>query len=98
MQLRTGVYYSFNRAATAVWHLLAQPRDAAEVISATGGAAAEFLQQLIDERLVVLDQDDEARAAIAPLVLEGVPELQRFNDMQDLLLLDPVHDIVIDGD
>jgi hypothetical protein len=28
----------------------------------------------------------------------GEPTLQRFDDMQDLLMLDPIHDLDLDGD
>lgn len=109
VQLRTGVYYALNARASGLWSLLqagqrvsaladalarAEQRDRA----AARAEIAAFAAQLLAEELVV------EGAAAAPLPAElpplpgGLPELQRFDDMQDLLLLDPIHDLDLDRD
>ena len=32
------------------------------------------------------------------LPVDGAPTIEKFTDMQDLLMLDPIHDIELDGD
>lgn len=67
---------------------------------ATG--VAQFLAQLREERLIV--PDEEGAEAGASLGAPGaapdgyrprfeIPVLQRYTDMEDLLLLDPIHDV-----
>lgn len=64
-----------------------------------------FLAELRTEQLVVVaDADADAHAPTDAAEPEGdagplgVPALQRFTDLQDLLMLDPIHDIDLDGD
>lgn len=103
VQLRTGCYYALNPAASAIWALLGPGRSAAGVAAALGcdpEVVAAFLTRLEAETLV------EAAAAEAPApsdaeltgVDRGTPDFERFTDMQDILMLDPIHDIDLDGD
>jgi hypothetical protein len=110
IHLGTGIYYSLRGAAATLWRALAQPRDAAglgpilaahfEVPAETAVVdAAKFLERLQAERLVVAT----AQAAMTAGAAAGVrapyrsPELERFADLQDLLLLDPIHDVGAQG-
>jgi len=66
---------------------------------------AAFLDRLLDEELVVTV--DESRSQGAPSPGSALPQtasdhweapsLTRFDDMQDLLLLDPVHEVDAQG-
>lgn len=114
VHLVTGCYYALNPAASAIWSLLSTGRSATGVTAALAARHATapaqvapvvdaFLTELRTEQLVVV-ADAEADAdvpsadggdAAGPL---GVPALQRFTDLQDLLMLDPIHDIDLDGD
>jgi hypothetical protein len=116
INLQTGAYYSLNASAARIWGLL--PRDrgvlADEVVGVLRSEQAEaadlaaqvanFLDQLLDEQLVVPVDADGAHArpsegAEIPPATESTsqpweaPSLTRFDDMQDLLLLDPVHEV-----
>lgn len=64
------------------------------------GALGEFVVRLCDERLIVPSLDatpsggvndaaavDDGRRAFEP------PTLQKYTDMQDLLLIDPIHEV-----
>lgn len=102
VQLRTGCYYALNDAGTAAWRAIAGGRSAATVaagLELDEGVVAAFLARLLAEQLV-----EPAAADLGPGELEalvagsGAPELQRFTDMQELLLLDPIHDIDLNGD
>lgn len=101
VQLRTGCYYALNVTASVIWAGFAGGRSAATVAASLGldaAVVAAFAGRLVDEELL-----EGAPADAGPFTAEqdadgGLPELQRFTDMQDLLMLDPIHDIDLDGD
>jgi hypothetical protein len=105
VHLRTGCYYALNATASAIWALLEDGREApavAEALSLELQVVRDFVAQLQVEELVEAcapAPEGVAGLVAAPLdpALPG-PELQRFTDMQDLLMLDPIHDIDLDGD
>lgn len=102
----TGIYYSMTGSAAAIW-LGLKSGATVEEIAATFTTlepqgvfpAAEVVRNFVDKLL--------AEKVIAPY--DGVPErqpwrpqsgaafslpaLDRFDDLRDLLLLDPVHDV-----
>jgi len=108
IHLATGLFYGLDASASAVWLQVRDGRSPSAVIAAlAAGYGVEeatltapvlaFLTQLRDEQLLV---PTEVEAAPVPLIEPGAwaePQLQRFSDMQDLLLLDPVHDIELDA-
>lgn len=103
----TGIYYSMLGPAAQIWEGLVAgvPRD--RVISEVAAfsscdaseftaAARAFVNSLVAEQLIVSSDGLQASAwtAAAPATsLYGLPALERFDDMADLLLLDPVHDV-----
>jgi hypothetical protein len=57
----------------------------------------DFLEELVVEKLLIpVDTDGEARAPNTEAVVTrapfDAPVLEKYTDMQDLVLLDPVHD------
>jgi hypothetical protein len=98
VQLRTGAYYAFDAAATVLWtqlwqgNTLAPPIVDDEKVTMLAG----FLRYLVQEELMhlaspvpeLVPDDGEA------LVFSGI---EKFTDMEDLLVLDPIHDIDLDG-
>jgi hypothetical protein len=71
------------------------------------GAVAAFVASLVDEELVdeVAEPEGEADGADPPAAPAAPgerirflpPQLERFDDLQDLLLLDPIHDVSDQG-
>jgi hypothetical protein len=102
----TGVYYSLLRPAADIWLALMAglPVDqVAEVLAGQSEANREdflaathaLVRQLEAEGLIAparteCVQDWQPMPAAAPF---GLPAVERFTDMQDLLLLDPIHDV-----
>jgi hypothetical protein len=98
VQLRTGAYYAFDPPATVLWtHLwqgntLAPPAVDDEKLT----MLAAFLRYLVQEELIQL-------ASFVPELLPDDGEvvvfsgIEKFTDMEDLLVLDPIHDIDLDG-
>ncbi len=108
MNLKSGNYYSTRHTGALLWSWLEQGLTlddmAAALTGIYGGEEAAyfpditaFIDNLIEQGLIV---PTEAVAA-ASLAVEGTsppkaykpPLLEVYADMQDLLLLDPIHDI-----
>ena len=114
VNLRTGCYYALNPSASEIWALLGSAARSAEELARevslryqldpeSADAVERFVARLRAEELVV------ARCGVgpqpgtpSPATTRGagfaIPEITRFDDMQDLLLLDPIHDLALDGD
>jgi hypothetical protein len=102
-----GVYYSLLGPAAQIWEGLVAgvplDRVIAEVSALSDAepgafAAASFslVEALLAEGLLVTGAPAEEKAWQALAGSEGpygLPALERFTDMEDLLLLDPVHDV-----
>jgi hypothetical protein len=108
VNLQTGRYYSLNPVGTYVWGAIESgaavddiAADIAEQLVAESGTVEgnvrAFVDQLVEEELIV-PREDDAPAAQGPARLAGsvayeAPALNRYTDMQELLLLDPVHEV-----
>jgi hypothetical protein len=95
VHLGTGAYYSARGDGDIAWQLLSMGATAAEIASHTGSDAAAieaFAAQLLDEGLVrARTRDPEPLTAAAAIT--AAPVLEKYTDMQELLLLDPIHDV-----
>jgi hypothetical protein len=98
VQLSTGAYYAFDAAATVLWTQLWEGNTlgSALVDKEMLTTLAGFLRYLVQEGLVHLTTGvpgltpEEGSA----LLFSGI---EKFTDMEDLLVLDPIHDIDLDG-
>jgi hypothetical protein len=102
VHLETGIYYSFDRAATELWSLLKGDRLLGEV--------AEHLLEDSERRpearlaevasFAAFLQAEKLAEFVGPLPPspDQWPGVGRFTDMSDLITLDPIHDIDLDGD
>lgn len=107
INLVTGAYYSLDRIGGDVWAVLEQgasPEEVTAALVARYDAPTEVVRASVDaliERLASEDLIVEAPDA-SPLPSTAVaetrapfsaPKLDKFTDMQDLILLDPVHEV-----
>jgi hypothetical protein len=108
IDLRTGSYFSLVESAAVIWASLAARPTHDEVAASLGrvydadpeqcfAVSGAFLDALVGEGLVV-QVDGEAAPGAAPDLpaVSGplpAPRLEKFDDMQQLILLDPVHEI-----
>jgi Coenzyme PQQ synthesis protein D (PqqD) len=110
IHLGTGIYYSLRGTAAVIWQMLQIPVEAAAVTVALAEACrvetaaietdvGRFLQRLREEQLIVeeVSADPVPGTVAAGLTVYAAPELERFADLQDLLLLDPIHDVGAQG-
>lgn len=102
----SGLYYSLSETGALVWQGLRHGLSVDEVADwlgqhfvAAGNVVAEevraVIDRLVEEALVV---EVEASVNVGPLptladAAWSTPALERFDDLQELLLLDPVHDV-----
>ena len=113
MNLKSGNYYSVRGTGAILWTaigdginlsgLIAQMTAAYEVdISRVETDVKEFIETLCAEGLISrIDGFAETMASPPPHQTSALPyskpHLEVFADMQDLLLLDPIHDITDAG-
>lgn len=100
--LDTGLFYSLAGSAAAIWAGLVAgltERHIAEAFAAGGGDAPyaeveRFVAGLVAEKLLVVSETPVPApaewSAPAPFV---PPTMERFDDLQGLLLVDPIHDV-----
>lgn len=101
VHLGTGAYYSSRGTGDLVWQLLARGASPQEVASAlTGGSdgdvassVAAFAAQLVDEGLVRTRTATPEQLPAVSVSDFQPPVLEKFVDMQELLLLDPIHEV-----
>ena len=113
IQLESGTYHSMVGAAADAFVLLSEEATPAELADALATkyastpeqietALAPFLKQLQTERLISLV---ELRKSRGPLQVAGErsglpfvpPSLEAFHDLENLLLLDPIHEVGDEG-
>jgi hypothetical protein len=107
IDLVSGTYYSLQGAGADVWNALSAGEDGdgirARVAAAYAGEDGEiatavdaFLAELEAEGLIVASGNGSVGAA--PPTATGSapfapPKLEKYTDMQDIILLDPVHKV-----
>ena len=108
INLRNGNYYSLRGTGPAIWLLAIHGRNAAEIaaelsvqcrIDATAATTATegLLGQLVAEILLVPATSPSPAANSHPMVTWPAayepPVFDRYTDMQQLLLVDPIHEV-----
>ena len=108
INLETGAYYALDEVAADCWVLSAAGGEIDELVGAVTARyeVAEsqarsdittFLEQLVAEGLVVTGEGELAPPVpLAPLPAKkpyGAPAVQKYDDLEDLLLLDPIHEV-----
>ena len=103
--LDTGLFYSLGGSAIALWAWLSEGRALAEIEAAYAGdagaaaAIAAFVEQLEAEALLQPCDKETQPALFDPLPPRAFepPVIERFDDLQGLLLVDPIHDVSDQG-
>ncbi len=108
VNLDTGRYFSLRETSARVWNMLIEGATIQEMTAwfaschVTSAADIEhdistLVDALVEHQLLVPASDARAFAApAAPTATDTpftLPPVQVFTDMQDLLLLDPIHEV-----
>ncbi len=95
INLETGCYYSMNPAGTAIWSALTNGTP----IAINTPAVEDFLNQLITDGLVSEETTppnpllERGGTVSLDFVVTEEPKLEKYTDMQEMLLADPIHDV-----
>lgn len=107
VNLESGIYYALNGSAAVIFSALDSGCSQDELINYISNLYAEnaeplkadidqFVNQLLDESLLVAGSGttclDPKKFVQAPIM---APVLNKFEDLQELLLLDPVRDLPV---
>jgi hypothetical protein len=105
IDLERGSYYSLLGPAAQVWGAIVAGRSAQEILAAVvpasaaaslAGSLSGFLEALLVEQLIRRGPGSLAPSApiesLAPWPADAL-RFERFTDMQDLLVLDPIHEV-----
>jgi hypothetical protein len=105
----TGVFFSLRGVASALWSMLEGIASDAELRAAVRDQFADSpsIDTDLDAFLVALEAD--SLVVETPTAREGdvavpaawpdayaAPEVKKYDDMADLLLVDPIHDVAAD--
>lgn len=97
IDLVSGCYFSVTGGGPALWARLVRGETCAEIVAGWPGADAEavrgFAARCVQEKLLLPDATLTAPAPGAAGEPWAAPQMERFTDMQDLLLLDPIHEV-----
>ncbi|MEP7270438.1 MAG: PqqD family protein [Acidobacteriota bacterium] len=109
INLKSGNYYSLNPSGAKIWSLLECGATDGEIVAEMIGryegsegiianSIHEFVLALLAEDLIV-QADSVTWAPPGERLPSGctapftAPSIERYNDMQELLLLDPIHEV-----
>lgn len=109
VNLESGTYYSMRDSAEMIWTALSTGADATRISATLARAydtpaeqiqasVGRFLTDLATERLIVPADDPAAELPVTTAPPPGrtsftAPVLEKYTDMAELLLLDPIHDV-----
>jgi hypothetical protein len=108
MNLKTGQYFSSEGTGSDCWDALAAGLSMAQLVDqlidnyetdrkTVESAVAEFVQDLVSHMLIAPSDAPPPPVTVKPPSSPRspfhAPVLNVFSDMQDLLLLDPIHDV-----
>lgn len=109
IDLESGAYYSLTQSGTELWSRLVDGATATQLTellsahyqadaAAIAAAVDAFLTQLVAEHIVETSTEPLAeRGAAVPASATkrpfAPPQLSKYTNMSDLLLLDPIHDV-----
>lgn len=106
VNLDTGKYYSIRNTGAYVWNSIVSHAAIDEIANAlinyhpnldAAAIASDirlFIEQLVHEGLIKRTEVTSKSAEVAEPACEYIaPSMDIYNDMQEILLLDPVHDV-----
>ena len=109
IDLSGGSYYSLAGSGPAIWALLLGSATESEICAALSlthegdpetirSAVSDLLGELLENGLAVLDDGAGAAGSPAPdapaeKATFEPPKLERYTDMKDYFLLDPIHEV-----
>lgn len=100
----SGTYYSLQGTGEHVWNALLDGHSPDEIAAAytdTGQGSTDslsdallgFIRELQDEKLIVYSDQTTAPGSVFVAGEFSTPVMQKYTDLQELLLVDPIHEV-----
>ena len=102
----TGIYYSLTGTGADIWLGLRAGATVREIVAALSGldgadvdgveqSITSFIEQLLAEKIIIPQEQRLDVTSWSPQFTGSFlpPVLERFDDLRELLFLDPVHDV-----
>ena len=106
----SGIYYNLDGTGAQIWLGIDAGKTIEEIVEAfattldvetstVDGSVRSFVDHLLAEGIIVSGQPSSSGNAWSPTVSGAfaAPKLERFDDLRDLLLLDPIHGVGENG-
>jgi len=107
LDMQSGTYFSLRESGVDVWKLIELNASTARIAEALEArydgagseiesAVASLVAELAEAGLIITDgamDSGEVPAVNGQRAAFAAPQLERFTDMQELLLLDPIHEV-----
>jgi hypothetical protein len=110
IHLQSGTYYSMLASAADIWNALLSGRSVEEITDWLAQDAnverahiatevAQFVSNLVAENLLVptVGKPTQSRDGWETAAAYATPELHKYTDMQEMLLVDPIHEVTEEG-
>jgi len=113
VNLESGSYYSLAGVAGQIWNLLGDDGCSMEVLvermkqmyegdeHLISTEVAKFLQELSQEKIISVTAgectNNVCSEAPTPRGAFSVPVLEKYTDMEEMLLVDPIHEVSEEG-
>jgi hypothetical protein len=110
IHLTSGCYYNLQGSADYLWACILAGWTAAEITGSLDLVStlppdeldttiSNFIADLLAEDLITPRANDSREAApdLPDLAAFTVPEIEKFTDMQELMLVDPIHEVTEAG-
>lgn len=99
----TGIYYGMNELATTVYENLINGAPAETILAALKSMQAapanievefnNFINAMLDKELILKSEDNDGIANLPTNIEDFSLSLKEYNDAQELLLADPIHEV-----
>jgi hypothetical protein len=99
VNLETGIYYSVRGSGIDLWQAIEAGVSPELITKQLNGAAApekisDFLTQLEREQLILpVTERSTANESTLQLKSFSEPVVEKFTDMREMLLIDPIHEL-----
>jgi hypothetical protein len=107
ISLENGNYYNLNSTATVIWNKIEEHYTAAQIIQYISNCYNESVDNIksnVEEVLKTLEKDELITKSdnIEKIEIEYkdvakekyiIPLVEKYEDMQEMLLADPIHDV-----
>jgi hypothetical protein len=91
LNLGSGQYFGLNTSGAALWTAIVNGHKTTEIVQ--GEAAVTFAAQLVELGLIVANDEQASQVLVTPIVLAEAPVIEVYDDLADLIVADPIHDV-----